>query len=146
MKKLMAACLLIAIFGIALSIYGQIQVYKLADKKVEVAGTIKRINENGWFVLHDEMHTPVNIARIKVENGNILLHYTFTASAIHSFIATPDETLAANGYFVGANVHRDYAVITLSRVNNNGIVGLVDPSTISSQFGNIWIHGLFSVD
>ena len=146
MKKLIAACLLIAVLGIAMSIHGQIQVYKLAGNKVEVAGTIRRIDENGWFVLHDELHTPVNIAEIEIEKKTILIHYTFTASTIHSFIATPDETLAANGYFLGAEVHRDYAAITLSRVNNKGVVELVDPSHLRSKFGNIWLHGLFSVD
>ncbi len=145
MKKLIAASLLIAIAGTAMSIFGQIQVSKLADNKV-VAGTIRSIDENGWFLLNDKNHTPINIAKVEVVSSTILIHYTFAVSTIHSFIATPDATLAANGYFIGADVHRDYAIITLSRVNNNGIVELVDPSTIRSEFGNIWIHGLFSVD
>jgi hypothetical protein len=145
MKILVAASLLIAIAGTAISIFGQIQVRELADNKV-VAGTIRRMDENGWFVLDDKNHTPINIAKIEIVGSNILIHYTFTASTIHSFIVTPDETLAASGFFLGAAVHRDYAAITLSQVNKNGSAELVHPSAIRSKFGNIWIHGLFSVD
>ena len=146
MKILFAASLLIAIVGTALSISGQIQVNKLNDDQVEVAGTIRRVDENGWFVLNDKNHAPINIDKIEVVGKNILIHYTFTASTIHSFIVTPDETLASRGFFVGAAVHRDYAAITLSRVKKNGIVELVDPAVIRYKYGNIWIHGLFSVD
>ena len=145
MKILIAASLLIAIAGTAISIFGQMQVSKLADNKV-VAGTIRSMDENGWFVLNDKNHTPINIARIEIVGSKILIHYTFTASTIHSFIVTPDETLAASGFFLGAAVHKDYAAITLSQVNKNGSPELVDPSAIRSEFGNIWIHGLFSVN
>jgi hypothetical protein len=145
MKILVAASLLIAIAGTAISIFGQIQVSNLADNKV-VAGTIRRIDGNGWFVLNDKNHTPINIAKIEIVGSNILIHYSFTASTIHSFIVTPDETLAASGFFLGAAVHRDYAAITLSQVNKNGSAELIHPSAIRSKFGNIWIHGLFSVD
>ena len=146
MKKLITACLLIAIMSTAVSIFGQIQVYKLADKKVEVAGTIRCIDETGWFVMNDQNHTPINISKIEMLGTNILIYYTFSASTIHSFIVTPDETLAASGFFLGAAATRDYAVITLSKVNDQGIVESVDPSQIRSELVNIWIHGLFSVD
>ena len=146
MKILIALSVLIAIVGTALSISGKIQIHQLADNKVEIAGAIRSMDDNGWFVIDDKNHTPVNIAKIEVEKGWIRIYYTFNASAIHTFIATPDETLAANGFFVGAAAQKDYAAITLSRVNKKGMVESVDPSTIRSKFGNIWIHGLFSVD
>ena len=145
MKKLIAASISIAVLSAALSIFGQIQIEKFDDKKVEIAGTIRSVDENGWFAINDEDHTPINIARIEVQRGYIILHYTFTASTIHSFIVTPDETFAASGFFLGASVYKNYAAISVSRLNN-GIVEVVNPSKIRSAFGNIWVHGLFSVD
>ena len=118
---------------------------KSADKKVKVAGTIRSMDENGWFVINDENHKPINIAKIEVVKGWIKVYYTFNASTIHTFIATPDETLAANGFFLGASVTKNCASIAVSKVEN-GIVRLVDASKIRSDSGNIWFHGLFSVD
>ncbi len=150
MKKLLAVSFSIAILSAALSIFAQMHLAKIADKKkadkmVKVAGTLKIINENGWFMLNDQKHTPINISKIEIDGAYIKIYYTFTASTIHSFIAAPDETLAAKGYFLGARVFRNYAFILVSRLNN-GIVQIIDPSTIRSANGNIWVHGLFSVD
>ena len=145
MKKLIAASLSIAILSAALSIFGQQQSYKFDDKQIKVAGTLRCIDENGWFAINDKNHTPINIARIEVQRGYIILFYTFTASTIHSFIVTPDETFAKSGFIMGASVYSNYAAILVSRVDNGKVV-VVDPSKIRSVTGNIWVHGLFSVD
>ena len=150
MKKLIAVSLSIAILCVTLSIFGQMQISefadkKSADKKVKVAGTLKIIDERGWFVVNDENHKPINIGRIEIVKGFIRIYYTFNASTIHTFIATPDETLAANGFFLGARVSKNYANILVSRLEN-GVVRLVDASSIRSDTGNIWFQGLFSVD
>ena len=150
MKKLIAASLSIAIFSVALSVFGKMQLTEIADKKsadktVRVAGTIKIIDENGWFVINDENHKPINIAKVEIVKNFIRIYYTFNASTIHTFIATPDETLAANGVFLGARVTKSFATIAVSKLDN-GNVRLVDASTIRSDSGNIWFHGVFSVD
>ena len=150
MKKLIAASLSIAILCVTLSIFGQMKITefadkKYADKKVKVAGTLKIIDERGWFVVNDENHKPINIGRIEIVKGFIRIYYTFNASTIHTFIATPDETLAANGVFLGARVTKNYASIAVSKLEN-GIVRLVDASSIRSDTVNIWFQGLFSVD
>lgn len=145
MRNLIAASLLLAISSIALSIFGQTQIHKCAENRVEVAGVIRSIDENGWFVINDERHTPLNINRVEVRQGYIIIHFTFAASTIHSFIVSPDETFAKDGYFFGACVYRDWAGIAVSRVID-GKVEPVDASTIRSNVGNLWIYGLFSVD
>jgi len=43
MRKFIAACILIAISSVALSIYGQARIDKCADNKVEVAGVIRSL-------------------------------------------------------------------------------------------------------
>ncbi len=145
MKKVVIASLFIAILSMALSIFVLLQIQNSADKTVKVAGVIRCIDEKGWFVINDGGHTPVNINRIEVKNGLILVYYTFSASTIHSFIVSPDETFAGAGYFVGASVNRDRASIAVSRIINGKVVP-VDASTIRSKLGNFWIYGLFSID
>ncbi|MBW2408938.1 MAG: hypothetical protein JRF72_04005 [Deltaproteobacteria bacterium] len=145
MKRLIAASLGFAILSVALSIFGQTQIYRCADNRIEVAGTIRSIDDSGWFVIDDEVHKPLNIASIGVSEGYIKINYTFTASTIHSFIACPDETFAKAGYIFGTTVYRKYVGIAISRVID-GRVEPVDAATIRSELGNIWIYGLFSVD
>ena len=145
MRNLIAASLLIAISSLAISIFGQTQIYKCADNKVEVAGVIRSIDENGWFVINDGHHTPLNIDRVEVKQGYIIIYFTFTASTIHSFIVSPDETFARDGFLFGACVYSNWAGITVSRVIDGKVVP-VDASTIRSNVGNLWIYGFFSVD
>ena len=73
MRNLIAACLLIAVSSIAFSIFTQTQINKCADKKVEVAGVIRSKDENGWFVINDGRHTSLNIDRVEVKQGYIII-------------------------------------------------------------------------
>ena len=145
MKNLIAASLLIATLSAGLSIFGLLQKAEPADKEVEVAGALRSVDENGWFVLDDGMHKPKNIDRISLYKGYIIVHYTFRASDIHSFIVSPDESFVYAGFIFGTSVYRDYAAIAVSRLVN-GNVEKVDASAIRSKLGNIWIYGKFSVD
>ena len=144
MRKLIAASLLIAFLSLALSVFFQIKSCNLADKRVEVAGTFRSIDDNGWLVISDKLHKPINIGRIKVRKGYVLIQFTFAASKIHSFMVTPDETFVRAGYSFGASVYRDHVAIAVSRVIDGKVVP-VDASSIRSRFGNFWIYGLFSV-
>jgi hypothetical protein len=145
MRSLIAASLLLAISSIALSIFAQTQIYKCADNKVEVAGVIRSIDDKGWFVINEGLHTPINIERVEVIQGHIIIHFPFSASTIHSFIVSPDETFSKEGYIVGAAVTKKAACIAVSRVINGNVVP-IDASSIRSQTGNLWIYGLFRVD
>jgi len=114
-------------------------------KKIEVAGVIRNMDDNGWFIIENESHMPLNIDKVYDRRGKIVIVYTFKAATIHSFIVTPDETLSQEGFIAGASVGVKVAVITVSRIINGEVVP-VDASTIKSEKGNIWIYGLFSVD
>jgi hypothetical protein len=144
MKKITAASLIIAILSIALSVMIYFQ-NKNPDKTIKVAGVIRSADENGWYVINNDGHKPLNIAKVEVKNGLIVVNYTFKASAIHTFMVTPDETFARAGYFVGASVGLSAATISVSQVVD-GKVAAVDASTIRSKLGNFWIYGLFEIE
>jgi len=144
MRKIAVVSLIIAIISISLSLLVYIK-SKNTDKTVQVAAVIRCIDDKGWFAINDGAHTPLNIDKIEVKNGLIVVYYTFRASTIHTFIVTPDETFANAGYFVGSSVGFNKATITVSQIVNGGVVP-VDASTIRSQLGNFWIYGLFSID
>ncbi|MBW2408940.1 MAG: hypothetical protein JRF72_04015 [Deltaproteobacteria bacterium] len=145
MKSLIAASLLLATLSAGLSIFGLLQKHEPADKEVEVAGALRIVDENGWFVLNDDVHKPKNIDRINVYKGYIIVHFTFTASDIHSFMVSPDESFVFAGFIFGTSVYRSYAAIAVSRIVD-GNVEKVDASRIRSNLGNIWIYGKFSID
>jgi hypothetical protein len=113
------------------------------ERQIEVAGAIRCTGNQRWFAISDEVHVPINIDRIEVKNGAIVVYYTFTASRIHMFIVTPDETFSRAGFFAGASVGRDRAVINISKVIDGQVVR-IDPSEIESKVGNFWIYGLFT--
>ena len=144
MKRIAVISLIIAIISISLSILVYLQ-SKNTDKPVVVAGVIRNMDDRGWYVINDGAHIPINIDSIDVENGLILIHYGFTASAIHTFIVTPDETFARAGYFVGSSVGLNKATIAVSQIVKGEVIP-VDASKIKSQLGNFWIYGLFGVD
>ncbi len=144
MKKIVAASLIIAILSITISVIIYFQNQK-SDKRATVAGVIRCVDEKGWFAINDGGHTPLNIAKIEVVNGNIVVHYAFKASKIYTFIVTPDETFAREGYFVGSSVGLSAATISVSQVVNGEVIA-VDASTIKSKLGNFWIYGLFGIE
>ena len=145
LKKLITVSLTIAILSAGLSIIGIAQKHENAMKEVEVAGSLRIVDNNGWFVLNDGLHKPKNIGKINIQRGYIIVHFTFTASSIHSFIVSPDESFVMDGFLFGTSVYRNYCAIAVSRIVD-GKVEKIDASKIRSKFGNIWIYGLFSVD
>ena len=113
-------------------------------KTIEVAGTIRGTADKGWYIVADENHSPINLELIKVLEDGVGVKFKFQASTIHTFIATPDDTLSAKGYEVGASVTRGGAVLVITR-EIDGTRQVVNPRTIDEEGGNIWIYGLFSV-
>ena len=138
---------LILVFVLIFSYEKKISKYEESISKFEgqikVAGAIRCTGNQGWFAISDDVHAPINIDRIEVKNGAIVVYYTFTASRIHTFIVTPDETFSKAGFFTGASVGRDRAVINISKVIDGRVVR-IDPSEIESKVGNFWIYGLFT--
>ncbi len=144
MKKISIVSFVIAVLSLVMSLSLYFQ-YRNEDKRAAVAGVIRCVDENGWYAIDDKGHKPINIGKIEVKNGLIMVYYTFKASAIHTFIVTPDETFARAGYIVGSSVGFNKAAITVSKIVKGEVVA-VDASTIKSKLGNFWIYGLFSID
>jgi hypothetical protein len=109
----------------------------------EVAGIIRRVEPNSWYVINDTSHSSLGISNIAEDNEKIVIYYDFNATKIHTFSVTPDETFSAMGYICGASVGLDRAYIYISKMDSGQIVP-VDPTTINDNRGNFWIYGLFT--
>ena len=144
-KKLATAALVISFSSLTMSLFNFSKIFQPSGGKIEVAGTIRSVNDRGWFVINDDAHTPINIDHVTVRKGVILINFAFNASKIHTFVVTPDETFAMSGYFVGASVVHNHAAIIISKEVNGSVVP-VDASLIKSKLGNFWVYGLFTVN
>lgn len=114
-------------------------------KKVEVSGTIRNTKQEGWFVINDVTHESINIKSVKESNGVVVIEFPFIASKIHTFIASPDDSLAFNGYFIGSSVTTKSASILISKISN-GKIKQIDADDLNEPYNNIWIYGLFSIE
>lgn len=108
-----------------------------------IAGAIRNDGE-GWRVIHDEDHAPINIASVETTQQAIRVHFAIKGKTIRSFIATPDETLARAGFTIGASVGLRSAELMIGRP---GIFGArhVSPALVDLDdypWSNIWIYGL----
>lgn len=78
---------------------------------------IIRPTSNGWIILNDENHEPLNVQGIEIagesENQYLLLHHNNGASKIYGFNITSDETFAKYGIRAGASVGLDSSKIFL---------------------------------
>ncbi len=97
---------------------------------------------SGWAVLDDADHTPIGVASVSVSSTAITVNYDFTAATIHTNIVTVDETFATTPtqYLVGASSGLSSMVIYMSVA---GTPGVVDPTTVVSATGNLWVYGIF---
>jgi hypothetical protein len=113
------------------------------DSHIVLACCLRRVGPDPWYIIDDQAHTPMGVVSIEETSESLTLFFSFTASEIHTFVVTPDETFAEWGYFCGASVGNSDARIKISEWNE-GEVTLVDPTTIDSDRGNLWVYGVFS--
>lgn len=80
-------------------------------------GTIRNVGVGGgyWQPISDSAHHPTGIGTVTTDATEITVNYDFTGTAIGSVVAVTDETMAAEGYFVGASVASNQCKIRLSR-------------------------------
>jgi hypothetical protein len=112
-----------------------------------VAGVIRNDGE-GWAVINDQEHTPINISYVESNARGIVIGFSFVASEIHTFIVGSDETLSRAGIFAGASVDTDKARIVVSRNSFAGPI-IISPLWVETgkfPFSNFWIYGLFSAE
>lgn len=111
------------------------------SSRYEVAASIKNYGD-GWKVVEDDRHAPLNIEKVVTEQTRILIYYKNFTKKIHSFIVTPDETMTASGYRVGVSAATGVATIYIYDKDGNPI----DPHDYVSDKGNIWVYGVFSLN
>lgn len=103
-----------------------------------IAGTIRN-SGSGWEVLIDKTHSSKNINDVRTEKNRIVIEYD-ELKTIHTLVATPDETLASEGYSIGASVGTTETWIYIYDISGN----TVPPGDYIDDTANIWIYGLFS--
>jgi hypothetical protein len=134
--------LFISISAFSLSVVNWLRTNEDVSKQEIVAGVLRSEDDQGWYVINDKGHTPINVQSVKAEGGLIVITYSKEFESIHSFIAVPDETFAKAGLHIGASVGRSKAKILVSKYIEGKVVP-IDASKIRSKWGNIWIYGLF---
>ena len=65
---------------------------------------IIRPTSEGWTILSDSTHVPVNLDSVEINNGALLLRHNHSFSKVNSFQITPDETFCKYGISAGASV------------------------------------------
>lgn len=103
---------------------------------------VLRNEGQGWFAISDAGHRPLNLKRVETQAGEIAVHFAFEAKKVLSFVVTPDETLAGQGYFAGASVGLNSATIRLSSASVLG-TGERSPLGVADRSANLWVFGLF---
>lgn len=63
-----------------------------------------------WFIISDSAHLPIRLSGVELATVNLQVDYQ--GGKVGTFIAAPDETLAADGVSVGASVGGDLSVIS----------------------------------
>lgn len=63
-----------------------------------------------WFIISDSAHLPIRLDDVKLRTVNLQVDYR--GGKVGTFIAAPDETLAADGVSVGASVGGNLSVIS----------------------------------
>jgi hypothetical protein len=100
------------------------KVNKSIDEANKVGGKISKIltlagvlrnNGNGWELINDGGHTPINISSVVLEGNNIRINHTSGASVVGSLLCVADETFAVGGYSFGASVGANHSIISLAR-------------------------------
>lgn len=111
------------------------------SSRYEIAASIKNYGD-GWKVVEDDRHAPLNIEKVVTEQTRVLIYYKSCTEKIHSFIVTPDETMIAGGYRVGVSAANGVASIYIYDKEGNPI----NPHDYVSEKGNIWVYGVFSLN
>ena len=102
-----------------------------------IGGVIRNIGE-GWELIDDSGHEPLGIDKVETTDDAVIIHYS-KADKVVSLNVTPDETMAAEGYTMGASVGLDHSIINIYDGEGN----LINPNDYTNDRGNIWINGIF---
>lgn len=117
--------------------YKEIGEVDLREEYAIIAGVIR--NEGyGWNLIQDKTHETLGINNVEQDNDSIIIYFD-EMEKVNSVAVTVDETMAEEGYHVGASVGTDRMVIIIYDRNNEKI----NPKKYVNNLGNIWIQGIF---
>lgn len=102
-----------------------------------MAGVIRNEGK-GWKLIQDEAHETLGIKSVSSDEEKIIISYDKT-SKVNSMSVSVDETMAAEGFTVGASVGLDVTYIFVYDANGD----VVQPKKYVNSKGNIWIQGIF---
>lgn len=109
-----------------------------ASPESEFIGCVIRNTGDGWYAINDQYHEPIGITSVETTSKCIRVNYPEKTQVV-TFSSTVDETMASQGYTVGASVGESYASICIYDQNLN----LVNPNDYIDSLGNIWVSGYF---
>lgn len=116
---------------------GEASAVDLEEGYSAIAGVIRNSGE-GWGLVQDQGHETLGIESVSEDDEKISIFYS-DKSKVNALSATVDETMASEGYTVGASVGLNVTHLTIYDKEQN----VVDPSEYSNDKGNIWIQGIF---
>ncbi len=116
---------------------GLVIVPAVVDRTVPVACGI-RSTSGTWEVIEGGGHEPMNVWSVAQNSSYVTVKFRNAWAQVGSVIVSGDETLGGT-YLAGASVGLGEARITIFNRSNGAVV---DPSTISSEWGNLWIYGI----
>lgn len=96
----------------------------------------------GWEVLTDEGHAPSGVAGVVQHPTYLELTHEVAAVKVSSVQVTPDEYWAARGLRVGASVGLAWTKLFFYSGTSTTPV---NPASLASPTGNLWVTGLLEV-
>ena len=148
MKKNILICVItsllvsITVFVVGNFFMGNFENKKIADISLNgelslVAGVIRNSGD-GWSLIQDNDHETIGIKEVSQDNEKIIVKYD-EQTKVNATTVTVDETMASEGYTVGASVGKSETWILIFDKEGKRI----NPSDYNNDIGNIWIQGVF---
>lgn len=108
------------------------------DKSYALVAGVIRNSGTGWGFIQDKGHETIGLDSVTQDEEKIIIKYE-EKTKVNSVAVTVDETMASEGYSVGASVgFSEMSIFIFDKEGN-----LVNPTEYQSQNGNIWIQGIF---
>jgi hypothetical protein len=92
-------------------------------------------NGSLWYVVDTPRHDPQGIRSVSGDLHEVVIDLDLDATAVRTFVATPDEAFTAAGYRVGASVDTDRVELYLY---GDGAI-----PTKEGKVANLWLYGVF---
>lgn len=80
---------------------------------IPFAGIIRPTSE-GWILLNDSGHQPLNIQSVAINGGRLQINHDMNASKVIAFNISPDEAFSRFGIHAGASVGVDTSLISFA--------------------------------